>query len=243
MLYRAAIVGIIAFWAVMMGLLVRLETHPETTDILDVPVSYVTRLMFKHGQTSFLTVRDETKQIGTIYLRPATTGTDGRSLNFSGALTMQLPTAQAERFNFNGAIDMDAALRMQDFHVDLSIRQPACRVSVAGDAARNTLAYTLRIGSQPATSQTVPMDSSVSSVLGQYPELQAVLPLVPSSVSPPVVTAREAQISWHGEQMEVYQLTVVEASSPVIDFYVTQLGQIISAKTNFGYTLSAEDGE
>jgi hypothetical protein len=188
-------------------------------------------------------VRDETKQIGTIYLRPITTGTDSRSLNFSGTLTLQLPTATAERFNFNGSIDMDAALRLRDFHADLSIRQPQCHLSLTGDAARNTLAYSLRIGTQQAASQIVPMDSSLSTVFAKYPGIQAFLPVAPTSVSSPSVSAREAQISWHGEQMEVYQVTVTEAASPVADFYVTQLGQVISAKTNFGYTLAAEEGE
>ena len=67
------------------------------------------------------------------------------------------------------------------------------------------------------------------------------LPYRPAGISPPTVTARETQITLHGEQMEVYQVTVREGTVPMIDFYVTQLGQIVLAKTNFGYSLSAED--
>src|SRR5271169_3259170 len=110
MLYRLATVGIAVFWLVMMGLLVRLETHPGQTDILDVPVSYVTRIMFKHGQQSILTVREEEKSVGTVAVRPLVTGSDARSLDFSGTLSLQFPLGAQDRVNFNGVLDLDKAL-------------------------------------------------------------------------------------------------------------------------------------
>jgi hypothetical protein len=62
-----------------------------------------------------------------------------------------------------------------------------------------------------------------------------------AGVSAPAVTAREAQITLRGEQLEVYQVTVAAGSAATIDFYVTQLGQIVSATTSFGYSLTAEE--
>jgi hypothetical protein len=239
MLYRAAMIGIAAFWLVMMGLLVRLETHPEATDILEVPVSYVMRLMFKHGERSILTVHDGTHSAGTVALQPLTTGSDGRSLAFSGSIA--IPPQQG--INFNGATDMDAALRVRAFHVDLSLRQPHCHVSITGDSARNTLRYEVREGTQLTAAQTLPMDAggmgaALAQNLGLDPHS---LPITPASIAPPVVTARETQVVVRGEQLEVYQVTVMEGGAPVIDFYVTQLGQIVQARTNFGYSLDAED--
>jgi hypothetical protein len=243
MLYRAAMIGIIAFWLVMMGLLVRLETHPEATDILDVPVSYVMRLLFKHGQISLLTVSDQTKAIGDVSLRPLTTGSDGRSLNFSGTLTIQLPTAAAQRFNFYGVMDMDAALQVRDFHVDLSVRESRWHLSVNGDATRKILTYEASIGDQRTTSQTLPMDASaLSAALGQNLGLDLhALPITPANITPPAITARETEIALRGEQLEVYEVTVTEGTTPMIDFYVTQLGQVVLAKTSFGYNLAAEE--
>jgi hypothetical protein len=237
MLYRAAILAIIAFWLVMMGLLVRLETHPDETDILDVPVSYVIRIMFKHGQQSLLTVSNGTKDIGTVAFRPLTTGSDGRTLDFSGTLSVP------QRFNFSGTMNMDAALRMRDFHLDASVRQPPYHLNATGNAALDRLTCEVRLGSELKVSRTLPMDAAalgpaLAQDFGLDPHL---LPITPGSISAPAVTAREAQIALHGEQLEVYQITITEGTLPVIDFYVTQLGQIVMAKTNFGYTLSSED--
>jgi len=239
MLYRAAMIGIAGFWLVMMGLLVRLETHPESTDILDVPVSYVMRIMFKHGEKSLLTVRDETHTIGTVALEPSMTGSDGRSLELYGSLA--LPSQQG--VNFNGGLDLDAALRVRSFHLDMTLRQPHCHVSVTGDAASKTLRYEVRQGAQLTAAQTLPMDAGgLSAALAQDLGLDPrALPISPASISPPVVTARETRIALRGEQLEAYQVTVTEGGAPMIDFYVTQLGQIVLAKTNFGYSLDAED--
>jgi len=244
MLYRTATVAIIAFWLIMMGLLVRLETHPEATDILDVPVSYVTRLIFRHGQTSFLTVQDQSKEVGTVFLRPSITGTNGRTLNFSGAFTAQVPAAQAttNSVHLTGAIDMDAALRVRDFHADLSLSQPPCHLILKGDMVLNTLTYQVKVGNQVVAAQTVPitaagLDALVAQNLGPHVPIH----IDPSAISTPAIAAREAEIHLHGEQLEVYQVTVSEGASPIIDIYVTQLGQIVSARTSFGYTLEAED--
>jgi hypothetical protein len=243
MLYRLAMIGIIAFWLVMMGLLVRLETHPETTDILDVPVSYVVRLMFKHAEPSLMTVTEEGKAIGTISVRPVTTGTDGRTCNFSGTLSLQLPMGTRKRFNFNGAIDMDGGLRMRDFHVDLTVLDPRIRLDVKGDMAQNRLTYEVFQDSLVLASQTLPMNASalipaLSRSFGLDPNA---LPAVTGGLTPPEITARETQIKLRGEQLQVYEVAIREGTEPVAEFYVTELGQIVLANTNFGYTLTADD--
>ena len=248
MLYRFAMIGIVAFWMVMMGMLVRLETHPERTDILDVPVSYVARIMFKHGQQSVLAVREEEKPIGSVEFRPLITGSGGRSFDFSGTLSVQWPPGwpPRQRFNFQGAVDMDSALRMLGFHLEVTSQQQHCHVSLKGDVARKTLAFEVRQGDRLTMSQILPMDAaSVGSALLQQMGLDAAtLPdIAAGGVSPPTLAARETQITMHGEQLEVYQVTVLEGTAAVADIYVTQLGQIVLAKTSFGYRLSAEDYE
>jgi len=239
MFYRAVMIGITAFWLVMMGLLVRLETHPESTDILDVPVSYVTRIMFRFGQQSLLTVRDDTKVIGTVELRPVTTGTDARAVNFTGSLA--LPGVQ--RFNFDGKMNMDSALRMRDFRVDLTMHQPHYHLTVIGDPERKTLRYEVRLGDKLTAGETLPMNAgALESAMAQDLGLDLRgLPVSTAGIAPPVVTARETQIALRAGELEVYQVTVAEGSAPMLDFYVTQLGQVVRAKTSFGYTLDAEE--
>jgi hypothetical protein len=243
MLYRLATLGIIAFWLVMMALLVRLETHPEQTDILDVPVSYVMRIMFKHGQLSRLTVTDAGKSIGTISLRPITTGSGTRSLDISGLLYIPTPMAARRRINFHGIVDLDMALTALDFQASLELPESQFHLGVKGDMARNVLSYDAREGTAIVASQTLPMDAAaiipaLSQNLGLAPNT---LPAFTGGVSPPEVTARETQIKLGGEQLQVYEIAVREGGAPVGEIYVSQLGQIVLANTNFGYTLTAED--
>jgi len=245
MLSRIAMLGIIAFWAVMMAMLVRLETHPENTDILVVPVSYVARIVFKHGQQSLLTVREGEKPIGSVDLRPSTAASGGRSLGFSGSLAMQLPLASRHRLNFDGAVDLDSALRGLGFHVDLTMQEYHYRLSVKGDASRKTLACEVTQGGQRAFSQTLPMDATLGPALLQDLGIEpTALPMIaPAGISPPAVSARETQITLHGEQLEVYQVSVREGTAIEADFFVTELGQLVLAKTNFGYSLTTADYE
>ncbi|MGA3171674.1 MAG: hypothetical protein ABSE62_11755 [Chthoniobacteraceae bacterium] len=243
MLYRITTIGIVAFWLVMMGLLVRLETHPEETGILDVPVPYVMRIIFKNGQRSVLSVSDDTGQIGTAALHPSVTGSDGRSLDFSGTLSLRMPISGQQRLNASGAVDMNAALQVRGFHVDLAILQPPCRLSATGNMAANSLAYRAFQGKRLVASGTLPMDpAALSQVLSQSIGLGPnALPISQGSISLPTATAREAEISLHGEQLQVYEVTIHEGASTALDFYVTQLGQIVLAKTNLGYTFSNDD--
>lgn len=243
MLYRAATFGIVAFWVVMMVLLVRLETHPDASDILDVPVSYVARLMFKHAQDSLLTAREDEKTIGTVSIRPSITGSGRRSLEVSGALSIQDAMGARQRISFNGGAGMDAALRIVDFHLEMTMQETHYHLRIEGDVARKTLACDVLEGNRRILSQTLPLDATTFAPallqsLGLDP---AALPMISGAISPPAVTARETQISLRGEQLQAYEVTFHEGSTAVADLYITQLGQIVLAKISFGYSLTVED--
>ena len=200
----------------MMAMLVRLETQPDATDILDVPVSYIARIMFQHGQQSFLTVREEGKPIGTISLRPAIETSGERSLHFSGALAMELPLMTRQRFNFNGTMDMDRSLRLLDFRADLTVPAPHYHLSVSGNLARKTLTCEVSQGNQQIASQTLPLDAAVLGPallqnLGLDPS--SLLMISPANIAAPSITARETQITLHGEQLDVYQVTIREGTA------------------------------
>jgi hypothetical protein len=246
MLYRFATIGIVGFWMVMMGMLLRLEMHPEETDIMNVPVSYVARMMFKHNQLSLLTVQDGDKAIGSVSLRPSVTGTDGRSLDCSGSLSMQLPGDAPQRFNFHGVMDMDTALRVVDFYLDVHLKEPRYQLTLRGAVASKRLEYEVHDGKYLIASEKLPMEASaiepvVLRSLGLPENAMSALPAVADGIARPEVTARETQITMHGERLQVYEVMVNEGTTPVAQLYVTQAGQVILGKTSFGYTITMED--
>lgn len=244
MLYRLAAFGIVAFWLVMMGLFVRLETHPETTGILQVPVSYVARLIFKHSQESRLAVCEQDKPVGSISLRPSITPAGQRTLDFSGSVSIELPLTPRQRYGFNGRIDLDAALRVVDFHGDLTLQDSHCRVDANADTSLKTLHYDILEGhDHVVASQTLPLDPGIlGPQLLQLAGIEPnVLPIPTGGIPPPTVSARETQITMHSEQLQVYEVLVNEGVSQLIDVYVTQVGEIVMVRTNFGYTLSTEE--
>ena len=201
--------------------------------------------MFKHGQQSILTVREEQKSIGSIALRPSITATGGRALDFSGTLSIQVPVSERQRFNFGGTIDMDNTLRVLGFHADLGVQQLRYRLIVKGDMVRKVFTCDASQAGVPTFSQTLPMDASFGPALLRDLGMETpALPIIsPGAITPPTFTARETQITLRGEKLEVYQVSIREGSMLAADIYVTELGQVVEATTSFGYSLSAEDYE
>jgi len=241
MLYRALMLAIVCFWLAMMAQLVRLETHPDTTDILDVPVPYVVGVMFRYNQVSLLNIRDGSRVVGSIEIRPSTSGTDTRALYLSGSL--ELPGMQP--FNFDGDLKMDTASHLRTFRVAASVRKQNYRVMLTGDMAQKNLRYETFFGDQVTSSQSLPMEAAaLERALAQDVGLDSrMIPLEIGGMSPPDISARETQITLRSGELQVYEVTVNEAGAPMFDFFMTQLGQVVLAKTSFGYTLSAEDWE
>jgi hypothetical protein len=149
--------------------------------------------------------------------------------------------AAPQRINLRGTLDLDIALNLVDFRSDLRI--PPYRITVDGNVPRNSLSLEAREDNHVISSQVMSMDAtSISRGLMQNFGLSpAALPISPTGMTPPAVIARESRITLHGEQLQVYEVVISEGSSPVAHIYVTQLGQVILAKTNFGYTLSMDD--
>jgi hypothetical protein len=241
MLYRALMLAVVCFWLAMMAQLIRLETHPEETDILDVPVQYVVSVMFRYGQISLLNIRDGSKSIGSMEVRPSTTGTNGRALNVSGSLILP----GQDPFNFDGDMKMDATSHLRAFRVGVTVRRQNYHFLLTGDMDRKSLRYEARLGDQLVGEESLPMETgamvhALAQHLGIDPRM---IPVQTGAIAPPDISARETQITLRSGELQVYEVTVNESGAPVLDFYMTQLGQLVLAKTSFGYTLSAEDWE
>src|SRR4051794_15685387 len=112
MLYRAFIILIVAFWLTMTTLLIRLEIAPERSKVLEVPVSHVVAMMFEHGQPSVLSIVQNGHSVGSVVFRPRADA-DERSVTFSGSLLLELPLVIKQRVSWNGALEMDRAMKMR----------------------------------------------------------------------------------------------------------------------------------
>ena len=128
MFYRALTVGIVAFWLLMMGLLLRVELASGEGELLSVPPDYVWKLMFLREQPSDLVLYSQHQRIGSFHLQPrrlptGTTGAPGpvRVLNGSGSLTLNLPGLSGQNLTVRGSLEMDErnTARHVGFNVNL----------------------------------------------------------------------------------------------------------------------------
>ena len=219
--YRLASVGIAAFWLVMTGLLIRLEVHPDESTILDVPVSYVMRIMFKNAQQSVLALREGGRTIGTVTLRPHIAGGDRRLLDFSGSF--QVPASPRQHASLSGTVRLDKALRVLDFEFEGTLQPPACRLTVQGDMGKQSLQYHLYEERRLIGQQTLPLEmrAIIPALIQQLgiPFDAGALPLVQSNFSAPLVTCRETGLALRGERLDVFQLSMHEGAALGVDLY------------------------
>ena len=204
------------------------------------------RIMFKNAQPSALALRDENdRPIGTVSLRPHITPENLRVLEFSANFAVQLPTTPRQRLNLSGTMAMDKALQVQDFSAQMVMEQPPIRLTVQGDVARRILNYQLYEGGRLTTHQALPLEISaiVPAVLQGFgvPFDASALPMVQGNLASPGLSSKETSIAFHGEQLDVFQISLHEGDTGLADIYVSQLGQVIMAHSNFGYSLTSQD--
>lgn len=242
---RAAAVLIVAFWLVMTGLLIRLEISPDQSDMLSVPPSHVFKLMFTHEQVSELRIMDRSLPVGSLRLIPKNSADpDGRTLDFSGSLFVRLPdSAKKQRIAWNGILSVDRAFDTRRLQLTLTLREPACRLFIDLDPATKQVRYEIRQGDMPLKNATVSDDEKgVAALLRDELGIDpGALENIRGSVSKPVLTAKQTELKVRSEKIVAYLLTLRQGETTVLEIYVSQLGQILLAKTLPGYTLSAED--
>ncbi|HWL51433.1 MAG TPA: hypothetical protein VNQ90_03305, partial [Chthoniobacteraceae bacterium] len=62
-----------------------------------------------------------------------------------------------------------------------------------------------------------------------------------SSASGVSLETRQAQIEIHGERVQAFKVQLRQESTTLVEADISQLGQILSLKTAFGYTLSPQE--
>ncbi len=230
----------------MTGLLVRMEVSPRESAFLQVPLDHVLKVMFAHGLDSELSIYNDEGRMGTLSLRPRTAMVDqSRTLNFDGNLWLQLPGLERQRYHLEGTSLMTHEFALRQLLLKFSMTVPAYEMEMRVDESR-TLQYKLKQDGRLAEAKTIPLDDNAPAVIMAALNLDfdpALLKQTQSSVNPPTIFAQENQLHLRGESVEVYELIVKEGDLEVANVFVSQLGQILMAKTAFGYTLRAVDIE
>lgn len=243
MLARISAAIIIAFWLVMTALLIRLEVHPESSRVLDVPVSHVVKMMLERGQQSLLTIMENGAPAGTLTLRPVQSA-EGGAFDFGGSMSLRLPMGTAQRVSWSGAVELDPALNTRGVHIDLALRSPAYRLMLDRRTAEQTITYEVRDATATLARGALPLDSgqAAAALAGLGVDLTGVMALRKSlgGDAAPIFTAKQAKLPVRSENIEVYQITMRQGGATMADIFISQLGQVLLVKTVFGYTLSAE---
>ena len=250
MLHRIFTGVIVCFWLVMTSQLIRLQVNPDRSDLLVVPPSHVFKLMFTHEQTSELDIVENGSPIGNISLNPKTDpALDKRSLDFSGSLLFHLPnTPKAQRVSWNGTWETDNSYKTSNLHLTLNLlpvvpHDPTFHLHLDFDPASEQVEYEYKEGDQSVRKSTVTANikGAISLLRDEFGVDPSFLQNMPRNIEIPTLTAKQTAITVHAEKTVVYLLTVKQGEIVVAEIYVSQLGQILAAKTIFGYTFRAPD--
>lgn len=247
---------IVVFWLVMMALLIKLEWKPDESNLLVVPPEHVLKLMFLHDQVSELSILDNGKPIGNVMLHPQTDpATGNRTLILTGGFSY-LPQGakRKQRLSWESNIVMDHTYGAKTFEFTATIPSPATRVHVVLDPINKRGDYDIQQGKAAPLKSSVPLtEEGVMSLLrdelGYDPS--AMLQGTPfgglgspgsmAGMHAPVLTAKQTQLSIRKEKVAAYLLTFKQGETTLAEIYVSQLGQVLLAKSIFGYSLATED--
>jgi hypothetical protein len=250
MLYRAAIVAVVLFWAAMWTLLIRSELWPGETRLRKVPPELVLRQVFQQGQNSDLTIKQGTARMGHLRIAPRLQAETGeRSLELLGNVQVSVPGAKEQRFYFDVSLDMNPELAMQRLQGTFSLRESAPRMPVISSLSltmeppQKRGSYRLVLPESDPVEEAFTLDEAG---LQRVMQTWGIDLRILKSFSPtwtnvvPEITARQARLTIQREQVDTYLLTVRNAGQTLVEMHVSQLGQVLKAKTLLGWDLVAD---
>ena len=251
MLCRALAVLITGFWLTMIGLLIRKEAGPGDSALRAVPVGHVIKLLLMHEQPSDLNIYNGKLPLGHLRIHPQMpTGGRARLIAFVGDLHVMLPGMERQRVTWDGELELEKNLATRRFTMGLTWREPtmrnapASRIQITVVPAENRLTWTLLSsdprGDEPHTSTLD--DAGLQRALREIdPSLQTLFQSQTRSITPPVIRALQSSMLIHGERIDTYLVTIAQSGQTLLEFDVSQLGQILRAKSLIGYSLAPDD--
>ncbi len=253
MLTRALSVLIIVFWLIMIALLLRKEVGPGGSALREVPVGHVIKLLLMHGEESKLSIYSDKLPLGHLRIHPHMhKDTRSRVIDFAGHLQIVVPGWNRQRVAWDGELELEKDLATRRFTLGLTFRDPtvkealAYRAQIAVIPAENSLTWTLRRGEKLVEQPRVYTldDTGLQRAfhdLSSDPTTLQMFQGQTKSMSPPVIRAHQSSMLFHGERIDTYLVTIEQSGQTLLEFDVSQLGNILRAKTLIGYSLAPDD--
>lgn len=254
MLYRTLAILVVGFWLTMIGLLIRKEVGPSDSALREVPVEHIVKLLLMHEQPSDLHISSDKLRLGQLRIHPHR-HKDERSRVFEivGDLQIMIPGMERQRMSWSGELELEKTLAVRRFTIELKLRDLAMRGPLADTyraeitiaPAENLLTWTIHSGNlllDRPRSYTLD-DAGLQKALREMldPTVLQMLQSQTKSMAPPVIKARQSSMLIHGERIDTYLVTIEQSGQTLLSCDVSQLGQILRAKTLIGYSLAAED--
>ena len=241
MLYRAAAVLIVVFWIAMTALLIRKELSPGATELREVPVSHVIKLMFRQGEASDLNLHNDRQMVGQLRFHPQIRKVDGALLmEYSGRVMFTLPGGPRQRVSWAGDFELNRALEMQSARLQLNVSEPATyAVDLTADPIANRLRYETRSGGHLLHRGEYALDAEGALT---WLHEQGIDPVLiqggsqPSGTQPPTFRAWQSSMQIHGQRLDTFRVDIEYGGQTLLEFHVNQIGQILQAKSFLGYT-------
>ena len=252
MLYRATAIFVTGFWLTMIALLIRKEAGPGDSALREVPVGHVIKLLLMHEQPSDLNIYNGKARVGNLRIHPQMQkGDHARVIGFVGNLQVVLPGLERQRVQWDGQIELEKTLATRRFAMGITFRDPTIRdapgyrAQITVVPAENQLTWTLQNGPQlldlPRT-YTLD-DAGLQKALRELldPALIEMLQGQTRTMAPPVIKALQSSMLIHGERIDTYLVSIEQSGQTLLEFDVSQLGQILHAKSLIGYSLAPDD--
>ncbi|MHA3770190.1 hypothetical protein ACXR0O_01475 [Verrucomicrobiota bacterium sgz303538] len=241
---------ITGFWITMWTLLLRTELEPQRAALREVPIEHVLKLFFQHQQPSDLFLHGEGGRLGHVRLHPQIRKEDGmRVIDFSGNAQLRIPGAPRHRVAWEGEAELTPSLELARFQLSTAFREattqqaPETTVRFSFESMTKSGSYELRSDQQIVDAQTFTLDEpGIRKLLDRIGVDPALLQTVNLQVkgTPPHLTAHQSSLRLKGDKIDTLLVTAELNGQTLFEFHVSQLGQVIQAKTITGWTLETD---
>lgn len=247
MFHRLLVSGIVLFWVVMTGLLVRSELPGGAGNHTAVPAAHVFKQIFLHEEPSDLAFYRQRQRLGLFHVQPrhepksAAPGA-AHALLISGGSSLDAFGLPNQRVILRAVVELDAQQAVRRFEVSATVREarqktPSLGLTFDGAPPAHRYHYAVKRGDVLLKER-----AGTPEELLDDPDLQALgfdpRPLIRQALSRPAaparVEARRSAMPFNGEMIDTYLVTL---RGGLLDgtLQTTQQGQILAVTTGNGY--------
>lgn len=250
MMRRIFYCAIVLFWLGMWTLLIRREYFPQDTRFSDVPINYLERILFKHEQISDLAIMANGSRVGHLQIAPQIRNKDGaRILRVTGDAQIRILDARTQRWLWTFIMESDAKLEPTAFFFTLIVRETGVRQSegihlwIDIHPKDRIASYTLKEDNVLVKEQTFPLsEAGISTLMAEMGMDAALLPSFTSVASSEIPTfrAQHTRLDIRGDEVDAYAVQGTYNGQTLFEAHVTELGNVIDAKSILGWNLQME---